>query len=534
MTYQFFRMRRVKWLTLVVLGILGSASSAQEYLLSPKNQLVFSIQDTTQSPTTETVNVAADSTRDAILQRTVCHSDCSCPQHAAAGKKKEDPTADVKNAYATVFYGNNFQYLQSPNYDGPYFAGDALKGLLNGKLDLGGEYRSRYQSEKNHRGLGITGLDDQFWLTRTRLFANYRANEYLRFYGEYLYADSAGEDFAPRAIEENRGEAQNLFVDVALLDTGNIQMTGRLGRQELILGNERLVSPLDWANTRRTFDGYRLTLSAESTDLDLFYTNPVLRVPETGGTNEWDSSNNDTRFYGAYLSNRATDLGTLETYYLGFENQPANFSFHTLGSRIVGAKDRLLYEFEGGVQFGDNSNGSTHNAGFLTAGLGRKLDLQLAGRTWSPTVWGWYDWASGADQPPFSPGDNGLNHLYPLAHKYLGFMDLFGRRNINDFNLQFITPLTERVSFLFWYHYLYLDEATTPYSVAMTPYNAGTAAVSKDLGNEYDLLFTVNVNPRNSMLLGYSYFDVGDYYDTPGVLANENAQFLYWQYQVRF
>ncbi len=452
----------------------------------------------------------------------------------AGEKKQEALQAAMKQAYQGVFYANNFSYLNDPAYAGPFFPGDDLKGLLNGKLDVGGEFRSRYHHENNMRGLGLTGVDDQFWLTRTRLFTNYRATDDVRLYGEYLYADSGGESFAPRPIEENRGEVQNLFVDATLLEFGDVKVIGRAGRQELLLGAQRLVSPLDWANTRRTFDGYRTMIQSQANNLDLFYTNPVRRVSATGGTNQWDSSNNNESFYGAYLSNNSLELDALEAYYIGYDNQDQNFSFHTLGSRLAGQGDFFLYETEAGVQFGDNANGSNHSAGFATAGLGRKLNVQLAGQAWKPTIWGWYDWASGGSGNFVAPGDGSFHHYFPLAHKYNGFMDLFGRRNLHDVNMQLMTPLGSKVNLLLWYHYFFLDQATTPYSVVMTPYNAGNTAVSKDLGHEIDLLFTINLNARNNVLVGYSHFDAGNYYTTPGVQANADADFFYCQYQTQF
>ena len=441
----------------------------------------------------------------------------------------------MKDAYKGVFYANDFSYLRNPAYQGPHFAGDTFKGLGDGKLDLGGEYRSRYHHENNMRGLGLTGIDDQFWLSRVRLFSNYRLTENIRVYGEYLYADSGGETFVPRTIEENRGEAQNLFVDATLLDANDVQLVGRAGRQELLFGAERLVSPLDWANTRRTFDGYRATLKGMSNTLDLFYTNPVNRIAATGGTNEWDSSNNNQSFYGAYLSNQSlgSDYGVsaLETYYISYDNTVQNFSFHTLGSRIAGKSDSILYELEGGVQFGNNADSTRHDAGFMAAGLGKVVNT---GGSWSPTVWAWYDWASGGDANFVAPGDDSFHHYFPLAHKYNGFMDLFGRRNLNDVNMQFISPIGSRVNFLVWYHYFFLDQATTPYSVVMSPYNAGNAAVSKDLGHEIDLLWTFTINPRHNLMFGYSHFNSGDYFNTPGVAFSGDAAFFYSQYQVRF
>lgn len=454
-----------------------------------------------------------------------CAVVCNC---GAEKKKKEELSAAMKGAYAGVFYANNFAYLNSTLYDGPYFPGDPLKGLADGKLDLGGEYRTRYHNENNHRGTGLTGNDDQFWLTRLRLFANYRVTDNIRVFGEFLYADSAGENFAPRTIEENRGEAQNLFVDAKLTDN----LTIRGGRQELLLGAQRLISPLDWANTRRTFDGARATYKGEDWTVDGFYTNPVARIAATGGRLEWDNSSRDQHFYGVYGTKMgAIGNANLDTYYLGYDDDTLAFSFHTLGSRVWGATDNFLYELEGGSQFGNNSNGSDHSASFVTAGLGRNMDVC----TWKPTLWLWYDWASGASAPPLSAGDDGFHHLFPLAHKYNGFMDLFGRRNLHDVNVQFIAPVNNKVNFLVWYHYFFLDQATTPYGVTMAPYNAAAPAGSKDLGHEIDFLATLNINPRNSVLVGYSFFDAGQYYQTtPGVLSNADADFFYCQFQSSF
>ena len=86
-------------------------------------------------------------------------------------------------------------------------------------------------------------------------------------------------------------------------------------------------------------------------------------------------------------------------------------------------------------------------------------------------MWIYYDWASGADVP-----GNGYHHLFPLAHKYLGFMDLFGRRNIQDVNLRLTLQPRENVKVLLWYHVLQLASGNdVPYSVAMTPLNGGRA-----------------------------------------------------------
>jgi hypothetical protein len=151
-------------------------------------------------------------------------------------------------------------------------------------------------------------------------------------------------------------------------------------------------------------------------------------------------------------------------------------------------------------------------------------------------LWLWYDWASGDNEIPAARGDGGFDALFPQSHWYLGFMDLFGRRNINDVSLQFTTPvLSPKVELTLWYHYFFLDQKTTPYNADMTAFNPTNAAADRDLGHELDVLINFALNPRNDLLLGYSIFQPGKYYKlTPGVPSDADGQFLYLQYQTRF
>ncbi len=493
------------------------------------------------------VEPQVDQKKPAPPQATEPAATCSCGEMTCAKcdkKKKDAIAAKVKDAYKGVFYANDFSYINDPCYT-QHYPGDALKQMSvpgGGKVDVGGELRVRYHSEENHRGFGLTGRDDSFWLTRLRLFANYRVNDWLRMYGEFIYADSAGEVFNNRTIEENRGDAQNLFFDAKLLDDGDNKVTARVGRQEMLYGSERLISPLDWANTRRTFDGYKLMYSGAKWDVDGFFVHPTNRLL----TNEdkWDSTDFQTDFYGVYTQRKGLDIGTLDFYYLGLDYQAFNSNVHTFGKRLAGSRGKWLYEYEGGFQTGENSNGTNHHAKFFTGGVGRKLEVNMGSAAWKPTVWAWYDYASGDDSfANVNRYDNGFDHLFPLGHKYLGFIDLFGRRNISDFNAQFLTPVGgDRVNLLVWYHYLMLNELTTPYNVNLTPFNTTTAAADRELGHEIDVLFNIAINPRNSAQLGYSFFNSGRYYtQTSGGVAGANgipsigdAQFLYAAYQVRF
>jgi hypothetical protein len=201
----------------------------------------------------------------------------------------------MAGAYKPLFFDNNFDYLCDECWC-DWWLGDNLKRhCLDdwGVLDIGGQYRARLHNERNMRGLGLTGVDDDFLLHRTRLFGNLEVGDRLRFYAEYLDAESNYENFPPRQIEVDRSDMLNLFVDGKMFagDSGDLWL--RYGRQELLNGNQRLISPLDWANTRRTFEGVKLFWKGENWDVDAFWTNPVVVDPV-----QFDAPNRSQEFSG--------------------------------------------------------------------------------------------------------------------------------------------------------------------------------------------------------------------------------------------
>jgi hypothetical protein len=324
----------------------------------------------------------------------------------------------------------------------------------------------------------------------------------------------------------DRGDILNLFADAKLYDDGSGKLKFRVGRQELLYGSQRLISPLDWANTRRTFQGGKFFWQGEDWNIDAFYTHPVIVNPD-----HFDSPDYHQQFAGVWGTYKAIKNNTIDVYGLQYNNNrsPAHYSFSTLGSRWLGNEGQWLWDFEGGVQFGTNTDGSGHGAGFTTAGLGYKFDdLQ-----WKPVLWGYYDWASGSND---LGAGNGFNQMFPLSHLYFGFMDLYGRSNIQSPNVQLTMQPHEKLNVLIWYYYLMLANIhDTPYNVNGTPFNKANAPGSRDLGNEIDFLFTYNIDPRKSILFGYSCFFSGQYYKTtPGVPYSGNATFFYTQFQWNF
>jgi len=435
------------------------------------------------------------------------------------------------NPYKGVFYDNDFTYLEGS--DGcPEYLSDVLKRRSVGNcltVDAGGEYRLRHENQH------ILSRTNDVLLHRTRLYTNLEYGSWFRAYAEGIDATTDLDDVAPRAIDVNRFDALNLFGEAKLFDRGGGDVYFRAGRQELLYGAQRFVSPLDWSNTRRTFDGFKAFWKGTDWDVDVWWTRPVPFGQHTAGG--WDDHNFDhpdqsQEFIGFWATHKACQNRKLDFYFLRLEeNDPGVtlFEYNTLGARCEGSADVWLWEIEAAYQYGDHGVGS-HSAGAYTAGLGRKL----GGLPMDPVLWFYYDWASG-DRDPTDSKHSTFNQLFPLGHKYFGFMDVVGRQNIEDFNIRLTATPHKKVKLLVWWHMFHLQQARDSlYSAGggIVRTDAGGTA-GTDVGQELDVVLTFLLCPRSNIAIGYSHLYSGDFIrDTPGGISGED--FYYGQYTVRF
>ena len=136
-------------------------------------------------------------------------------------------------------------------------------------FSTGGEFWTRYENKHN---VGLFTRENDFTLARVRLYGDLSYSDWLRCYGEYLWADSFGEDLPAAIPDVDRGDILDLFIDVKAFEFQGKPVYVRVGRQELLYGSQRLVTPLPWANKRHSFDGVKLFRTGETWDFDAFWT----------------------------------------------------------------------------------------------------------------------------------------------------------------------------------------------------------------------------------------------------------------------
>ena len=79
----------------------------------------------------------------------------------------------------------------------------------------------------------------------------------FRVFVEYIGAWTSSQNLPPLPIDQTGSDLLDAFVDVKVADLDGSPAYVRVGRQELLFGSQRLISPLEWGNTRRTFQGVR-------------------------------------------------------------------------------------------------------------------------------------------------------------------------------------------------------------------------------------------------------------------------------------
>lgn len=432
------------------------------------------------------------------------------------------------------FFDADFRYLDDPkNTDHDVF--DALKRIHLGDnwlFSTGGSIWNRYMNEYNSR---LTEQDNVYDLTRVRLYGDLWYQDRLRLYTEVIGAYTVWQDLPPLAIDENKGDILNLFLDLKLMELGGKPAYLRVGRQEILLGSQRLISPLEWANTRRTFQGVRGFRQGEKFDLDLFWLQPV--VPNAS---KLDSVDNNVNFFGAWGTYRPDKNRTLDAYYLGLDNTNrvtqqgivrSPSTTHTLGTRYSGNRDQFLYDAELALQLG--SRGSRDIvAGMATLGAGYFFKDAVL----TPTVWMYYDYASG-DNNPNAGNFNTFNQTFPFGHYYFGWADLVGRQNIQDLNFHCYLYPTKWMTVWLQYHKFWLAAQRDAL------YNAGGVAIRRDatglagndVGDEFDLVLNFHLTKHLDILTGYSYLFGGDFLQrTSGPNAAVDSSLYYLQFNYRW
>jgi hypothetical protein len=454
----------------------------------------------------------------------------------AALADDKDETKRLKSQFKNLRFEEDWSALADPEVETDHWFPAAKHVDIGDDGDwtasFGGQIRYQYKADHNRSLTGTVPGDNTFSLLRMRLHGDLRLRDEFRAFVELLDASIDGNEAPATPIDRNQVDLLNAFVEFFGDDSSM-----RIGRTEMQYGAQRLISPLDWGNTRRTFEGGVFKVKNDELTTDVFAVHPVT-VDPTHADNP-DSSRWLVGTYNTYVLGPGAGV---DGYLLLLDEDndqlsPApgaplgDMAMYTYGARLWGKEGLVDWEAEAARQTGDFA-GSRIRADMVTLRAGRTFD-DCAGK---PRVGLDFDYASGDDDNTDSTRTT-FNQLYPLGHAYFGYLDLVGRQNIMQIMPNVVWQTSETTSFRVSYSDFELaDDDDFLYNASGAPSSPATAlGTGTDVGHEVDFTLTWNptsMAPHGVWLFGYSEFEPGTFVDGYG--DGENARLLYVQYTFTF
>jgi hypothetical protein len=466
---------------------------------------------------------------------------------AATGAQTTAPAPTTKPtappAYTPVRWNEDYSYLSDPAKRADY--ADPVKyiglGAKDFYLSVGGQIRERYEYfDNNNFGAGPQD-NNGYLLSRYMLHIDMHATKHFRAFVQGRAAYEDGREGGPRPTDQDATDLQQYFADLkAPLPTGNPKdgVMLRYGRQDLIYGAQRLISPLDWTNVRRTFEGGKVSTALGKHTIDAFYVRPVVMQDE-----EWNNVDEDSDFWGVYDTIllpgliKKEDGSRWELYGLGLNrdqgNNPLESDTYTIGTRFYTNPKPWDLDVELDYQFGDRDGADISAWSFAIEGGYTFANVALKPRTYLG-----FDIASG-DQDATDGNYETFNQLFPLGHAYFGYIDVIGRQNIIDLHPGVELALIEnqnwakKLSLRTDYHMFWRQSDTD------AVYNAGGAVLRADggsdalyVGSEIDLLLNWQIDRHMNVYVGYSHFFAGDFIEETG--PSEDIDFVYAAFTFTF
>ncbi|MEK7296465.1 MAG: alginate export family protein [Planctomycetota bacterium] len=496
---------------------------------------------------------------------------------------KEDVTA-LKNEVTTLkeemrVAAEAAQPMKAEDIAGNVYSEFAKKVKLGGQIRTRAEYANGfYQTPANNGTLGGSvglkytdgattkykskGIDDYYVLNQTRLWADADVNEHLRVFIQLQDARTFGAEGTTVGYANSYSENAILDLHQGYFDLKKLfdmPLTVRVGRQEIIWGDHRVIGNFVWSNVGRVFDGGRFMWDTDTIHAEAF----AMKVDEDGyllngqASGESDGSgSSDENIYAAQLAfkklvpsallelmyicksdqddsaTNATLVGTANT---GAAGDPINI--HDFGARIDGKVPNLEaidYTIESHVQVGNY--GTQDQEAWAFAG---KAGYTLKNVAWTPRIGFEYDYASG-DSDATDGEHETFDNLYPTNHwaGIYGFADLVSWQNMHDFRGQVKVSPTKKMTAQVDYHYFMLAEegdgwylANATLASATRP-SGGYDTRDDELAQEVDLTVSYDLYKNVKILAGYSYFAAGDWIENN--IGDTDTNWAYLQTTVTF
>jgi len=230
------------------------------------------------------------------------------------------------------------------------------KNSSNTLLTFGGEIREqlRYYHHVNFGDVDSGVSDKDLYLQqRFMLHTDLRVNRFLRVFAQFNSCHVTGKNSVSPQVDRDDLGLMQAFADLDLHVPFPVKL--RLGRQEFLMGQDRILGLRDGPTIRQTFDGARLIVELSHITGTVFLVQPV-----SYNFGVFDNTWRRKEYVLAgYLTMPLKGNHLLDLYYFGvqfqhsvYANVTANENRHSTGLRISKGKGSFTYDAEFTWQFG--------------------------------------------------------------------------------------------------------------------------------------------------------------------------------------
>ena len=347
---------------------------------------------------------------------------------------------------------------------------------------------------------------------RTRLNFDYKHTDRLHLYISLQNVNVWGQSQQIQAVDRTGGMSVfEAYAEFPLVNT----LSAKVGRQMIVLDDDRIFGSLDWHPAGRSHDAVNLNWTpSEKLTLRGFFaynqsgstTTPTLNVNTPSGQNftpGWGQDYQHLQALHAHYSISEAHQLSLLFANLGYRtDDSADQNMQTFGAHYTGKSNQLSYGASAYLQTGKNAGGTEKSAYMFAVNAGYKFS-PIFGLTAG------VDYLSGNASDDTSGKDKKFNPFSGTNHKFYGFMDYYyvGAPGSNAApSAGLLNPyLTANVrtgekSNL---------SATFHYFAPAAKFEVGGKKHSS-YGSEIDLVYNLKVQPFIGLQVGYSTYFVND------------------------
>lgn len=363
--------------------------------------------------------------------------------------------------------------------------------ILLAQLSLDGEFRPRSEYRNGYQLLRTSTTEPAFFTSqRTRLSLNYESDLYkIKVSGQDVRVWGEVEQLQDNAnINIHEAWTQLYLSEVFQL---------KLGRQELVYNDQRLLGSVNWTQQARSHDALVVKYNDSASDFRVDLGGAYNQEAQTLFNNPYTLNNYKVLSY-LWMNKKISSLDVSAIFLTdGFEVQSDDTNFrYTYGTHLL--YNTQDWELSGSAYFqsGDDATRRDISARMFSLNATHNMDaIQFKVG---------FDYLSGGSINDADPARNAFHTLYATNHKFYGHMDYFLNLprdtkggGLQDVYLGTTLSLSEEASIGLTYHYFVLANNIR------NPQNA-EEVLDKYLGSEIDLSFSYRFTEDIDFRMGYS------------------------------